>query len=104
MKVDLEIKEFIIEEDRPEHIAKHKVKLAEVLEIITGDFVFIQGKGERWQLIGKTKKERYLSIFIGERAKKNVYGLVTARSASRKERKFYAEFTRQKGGEKNEKK
>ncbi len=104
MKTDLEIEELIVEEDRPEHIARHKVKIEEVLEIISGDFVFIQGKYQRWQVIGKTKKARYLSIFIGERPKKKIYGLMTARPASRKERKFYIEFIRQKGGEQHEKK
>lgn len=70
MKIDLEIKELIIEEDRSEHIAKHGVKIEEVLEIISGDFVFIQGKYERWQLLGKSKKGRFFNCHYWTKDKK----------------------------------
>lgn len=59
--MDLTIDELIIEEDRPEHVAKHNVKIEEVLEIVNGDYVFIEGKLNRWLLIGKTKKERFFN-------------------------------------------
>ena len=91
--MDFVIEELIIEEDRPEHIARHKVTIEEVLEIINGDYVYIDGKLGRWLLIGNTKKNRFLTVVIGERDKKNVYGLVTARPSSKEERSFYNEFT-----------
>ncbi len=100
--MDLEIDELIIEEDRSAHIARHKVTVKEVQEVVSGSYVFIQGKYERLLLIGKTKKGRFLTVVIGEREKKNTYGLVTARPASREERSLYREFTFQTGGEEND--
>ncbi len=100
--MDVIIDELVIEEDRPAHIAKHEVKVEEVLEIVSGDYLFIDGKLGRWLLIGKTKKKRFLTVIVGEREQKNTYGLVTARPSSKEERSFYKEFTRQKvGGENN---
>src|SRR6266542_2555593 len=95
--MDIVIDELIIEEDRPEHIAKHEVTVDEVQEVIEGDYVFIQGKFRRVILIGKTKMGRVLAVVVGARKKKNTYGLVTARPADRKERAFYYEFTVQQG-------
>lgn len=106
MLSEFKIEYLIVEEDRPGHILKHNVTIKEVSEIISGDYVYIQAKRGRWQLIGKTKKNRFLTIILGKRSGKNTYGLVTARPASRKERSFYKEFTFQIAGEenKNEKK
>lgn len=86
--------------NRPAHIVKHNVKIEEVLEIVSGDYLFIDGKLGRWLLIGKTKKKRFLTVVVGEREQKNTYGLVTARSSSKEDRSFYKEFTRQKVGNK----
>ena len=86
--MDVTIDELIIEEDRPEHIAKHNVTIEEVLEIVNGDYVFIDGKLGRW-------------LLIGERKQKNAYGLVTARPSSKEERSFYKEYITQKGGAEN---
>lgn len=97
--MELIIDELIVEEDRPEHVAKHNVKIGEVLEIVNGEYIFIEGKLDRWLLIGKTKKEKFLTVVIGERKQKNSFGLVTARPSSKEERSFYEEFTLQKGGE-----
>lgn len=97
MSVDFTIDELIVENDRPSHIARHNVTVKEVNEIVNGDYVFIQAKYGRWQLIGKTRRGRFLSIFIGERVKKGIYGLVTARPANKKEKSFYKEITLQGG-------
>lgn len=99
MDNDLEIGKLIIEVDREEHIAKHNVLINEALEIISGDYVYIKGKFERWLLIGKTKKKRFLTIVVGERREKNVFGLVSARPSRRDEKSFYDEYTLQGGGE-----
>lgn len=100
--MDIEVDELIIESDRPSHIARHNVAINEVTEVIKGDYVFIQGKYNRWILIGLTKKGKLLAIVVGARKKKNTYGLVTARPAHRKERHFYYELKQTQGGEQNE--
>lgn len=97
--MDIIIEELIIEEDRESHIAKHDVTIKEVMEVIDRDYVFIQGKHERWILIGATKRRKMLSIVVGARQEKNVYGLVTARVSSKKEKSFYKELKQIQGGE-----
>lgn len=101
LDVDIIIDALIIQEDRPEHIAKHKVTIEEVIEVITENYVYIEGKHKRWLLIGKTKKNRFITVAVGARREKNTYGLVTARPSSRDERSLCIEFTEQVGGEKN---
>lgn len=91
-KSDMVIEELIIESDREEHIARHKIIIEEVSEIISGNYVYIKGKLQRWLLIGKTKKGRYLTVIVGIRKKKNTYGLVTARPSRKEEISFYQEF------------
>ena len=90
---------LIIEEDRPAHIAKHNIIIDEVLEVLTGDYVYIAGRENRWLIIGKTVKKVFLTIVLGERPEENTYGLITARAARRKERSFYIEYLTQRGGE-----
>ena len=93
---------LIIEEDRPAHIAKYFVTIDEVIEVLTGDYAYIAGRENRWLVIGKTAREVFLTIVLGEREEENTYGLITARPAGRKERIFYVEYTTQRGGEENE--
>lgn len=100
-KSDVFIEELIIESDREEHIARHKIIIEEVSEIISGNYVYIKGKLQRWLLIGKTKKGRFLTVIVGTRKKKNIYGLVTARPSRKEEKSFYQEFIL--GGEENDK-
>ena len=101
-KRDLIVKKLIIEAGREEHISKHNVTIDEILEIISSDYVYIQGKFERWLLIGKTKKERFLTIVVGERIEKNTYGLVTTRPSRNEEKSFYKEFILEGGDEDEE--
>jgi uncharacterized DUF497 family protein len=96
---DLIIKTLVIEADRDEHIAKHNVIIDEVLKVISGDYVYIQGKLDRWLLIGKTKKGRFLTVVVGQRKTKYTYGFVTARPSRKDEKSFYQEFTFQGGDE-----
>src|SRR5687768_4135708 len=93
---------LIIEEDRPAHIAKHNIIIDQVLEVLTGDYVYIAGRENRWLIIGKTAKKVFLTIVLGERSEENTYGLVTARPARREERSFYHEYHTQVGGENDE--
>jgi uncharacterized DUF497 family protein len=96
------VETLIIEEDRPAHIAKHNIIIDEVLEVLTGDYVYIAGRENRWLIIGKTARNVFLTIVIGERSKENTYGLITARPSRRHERSFYIEYTTQEGGEEDE--
>lgn len=98
-----EIKELIVEENRPEHISKHKVSIKEVEDVLSGNYVWIKAKLGRWMVLGKTKKGKFLAIIVGERKKKGVFGLVTARVANKKERNFYNEFSLQVKGDENDK-
>lgn len=100
--MDIIIDKLVIEEGRAEHIAKHDVEIDEVMEVVSGDYVFIDGKLGRWLLIGKTQAGRLLTVVIGKRQQKDTYGLVTARPSNKEERSFYKEFTLQKGGEDND--
>src|ERR687889_327982 len=93
---------LIIEEDGPVHIAKHNIIIDEVLEVLTGDYVYIAGRENRWLVIGQTARKVFLTIVLGERPEQNTYGLITARPARRKERRFYIEYTTQEGGEADE--
>lgn len=86
---DLIVDTLIVEEDRPEHIAKHNVTIEEVEEVLTSEYIYKAGKPERWIVIGKTKKQKLLTIILGKRPRRNTYGLITAYEASRQERNFY---------------
>lgn len=90
---------LIVDEHRLEHIARHAVTLAEVQEIISGDYAHIKAREERWLLIGQTPSGQFLTVVVGERSQKDTYGLVTARPASREERRFYQKMAQGQGGE-----
>ncbi len=89
--MDIVIEELIIEEDRPEHIKKHKISTKEVLEAIGGDYLVLTGKSDKSLLVGKTKRGRIITVVVGKRSGKNKYGLVTARHVKRKEEMLYRE-------------
>lgn len=100
--MDLIVDTLIFDEHRLVHIARHQVTIEEVLEIVSGDYAFIQGHHERWLLIGKTSQGRFLTVVVGARSRSNTYGLVTARPASREERSFYRELALERGGEEHD--
>lgn len=101
--MDIIVYELIIEEGRPEHIARHNVTIKEVLEVLTGDYLVIEGKLKRKLLVGKTVNRRIITVVIGIRRGVNRYGLVTARPTKKKEKALYQEKFKQ-GGEENESK
>jgi uncharacterized DUF497 family protein len=96
---DIVVETLVVDEHRIEHIARHQVTIDEILEIVSADYVYIQGHHERWLLIGETAAGRFLTVVLGVRERPNTYGLITARPARRDERNFYTEFIRQRGGE-----
>lgn len=100
--MDFIVETLVVDEHRVEHIARHRVSLDEVLEIVSGDYVYIRGRGDRWLLIGQTEQARFLTVVVGERPSRNTYGLVTARPASREERSLYRELALEGGEEDDE--
>jgi uncharacterized DUF497 family protein len=97
---DFVIERLVIEEDRPAHIARHDVTVEEVMEILAGDYVAVQGKHERYVVIGVTERGRILAVVVGPRAEQGTYGLITARPARRSERALYSRILG--GGEQND--
>ena len=87
--MDIEIDDLVIEEDRPGHIAKHNISIEEVLEVLAGDYLVIEGKLGRRLLVGKTANQRLITVVVGPRRGVNRYGLVTARPTKRKEKALY---------------
>ena len=80
------IERLAYEDDRPAHIARHDVTLAEVFEVINGDYLTFAGKLGRYLLVGRTAAGRFLAIVVGDRDQPGTYGLITARTARRDER------------------
>lgn len=72
------------------HIARHKVKPEEVEDVIFGNSIISKTYSNRLRVIGKTKIGRMLTVIIYPRST-GVWFVITARSASKKERKFYEE-------------
>ena len=57
--------------------------------IDSDEYLTIDAKDGRVRVIGHAGSGRMLTVVLGQRAAPDVYGLVTARPASRPERKFY---------------
>lgn len=71
------------------HIAKHNVDKNEVAEVVLDkNAIWSETYNERNRAIGKTQNGRLLTVILFER-RYGVFYTVTARSASRKERKLY---------------
>ena len=70
------------------HIARHEVVPAEVEEVCHGEPMAEQGKKGRIRLVGPTIRGRMLAIIL-EREGEGIYYVVTARPASREERRRY---------------
>ena len=77
------------------HIARHCVIPEEVEEACHGDPYTDEGKKVRVRLVGPTRSGRMLAVILDPEQEEGVYYPVTARPASRKERRLYRE---QKGG------
>ncbi len=80
--------ELVWEDDREEHIARHGVKLEEVLEVVQSRHFQRRVARGKLRLIGLTRSGRYLTVFVGQRTA-GEYGLITARDATKRERGEY---------------
>ena len=73
-----------------EHIARHGVTVDEVNETCDGRFIVLQGYVGRLVIVGQTFGGRALSVVV-EPEPEEMYYVVTARPASRGERRTYRE-------------
>ena len=73
---------------REEHIARHRVSVAEVEEVAFATPYVRKARQGYFRLIGQTEDGRYLTVFIAPRGG-GVYSLVTARDATDSERRLY---------------
>ena len=76
------------------HVARHSVTVEETEETCHGDPVTLQSYLGRIIVIGPTQARRMLAVVL-EPEGADVYRPVTARPASRRERRYYQQ---QKGG------
>ena len=72
------------------HIKRHDVVPDEVEEVCNGRFVVLQGYAGRFIIVGLTLADRMLSVVLAPRYHQGYY-VVTARPASRRERRLYRE-------------
>ncbi len=72
------------------HIARHEVVRQEVEEVCQSDHIFFESYKDRLILIGTTLAGRMLVVILDPEGN-DVYYVVTARSADRKERRLYWE-------------
>jgi uncharacterized DUF497 family protein len=90
MQYMVAIKRLIWDEWNITHIARHGVTPAEVEIVCQGDFILLKGKKGRLVVIGFNQVERMLAVVLDpEPEGTGVYYPVTARPASRKERRLY---------------
>ena len=73
------------------HIARHEVTPDEVEEVCHGDFVARQTYRGRLIIIGPTQSGRILAVVLAPEQPPGVYYPLTARLASRNERRRYRE-------------
>ena len=90
----LHIRRLIWDPGNIAHIAQHQVTADEAEEVCHGDPIQLQSYVGRIILIGPTQAGRMLAVVLDPEGE-DVYYPVTARPASRKERRYYQQ---QKGG------
>ena len=78
------------------HVARHEVTPAEVEEVCHGPYIDGEANKGRIILIGPTSSGRMLAAILDPEPEPGVYYPVSARLASRKERRQYQEVM---GGE-----
>jgi uncharacterized DUF497 family protein len=71
------------------HVAKHGVLPAEVEEVCGSDHIGRTASRGRVMLIGPTLENRMLAVVLEPQDQEGVFHPVTARPASRNERKLY---------------
>lgn len=82
----MEIYELVVNSDREEHIARHRVTIEEVESVVYGRPFVRRIGADRFRVIGRTDAGRYVTVFLGDRGDGR-YGLITAREATQAERR-----------------
>jgi uncharacterized DUF497 family protein len=96
----VKVRKLIWDAGNKAHIARHGVIPDEVEQVCHGNHEEMDGKEGRIIVIGLTQEGRMLSAILDPEEEPEVYYPVSARDASRKERRYYREKKRgQKGGE-----
>ena len=91
----LDIRQLIWDEWNIAHIARHDVLPDEVEEVCQSQHVEHEAYGGRVMVIGRTQAGRMLSVVLAPYGE-GIYYPVTARDASRRERRIYRS---ERGGE-----
>jgi len=89
------IAELLWDEWNTTHIARHDVIPEEVEEVCRGDAHAEQSREGRIRVVASTQAGRMLSVVLAPKGEGKYYP-ITARPASRKERRTYVQW---KGGE-----
>ena len=87
------IQQLLWDEWNVAHILRHDVTPDEVEEICRGEHIALQSYAGRLMLIGLTRG-RILAAVLAPQEGEGVFYVVTARTASRKERRYYRQQTR----------
>lgn len=72
------------------HISRHRVLASEVAEMCRGDINVRSTYGGRFLLVGPTREGRMCAVVLEATDERNVFYPITARPASRKERRAWA--------------
>lgn len=75
-------------QQREEHILRHRISPDEVDEVVFGKHYDVKTKQGRYRLIGQTENGRYLVIVL-ELGNYGWFDPVTARDATQNERRLY---------------
>jgi len=90
-----EIQELLWDEWNIAHIKRHDITQDEVEQACRGEYVYWETHTYRIMVVGETDAGRLIAIVLGDKGEGRYYP-ITARSASRKERRRYADL---RGGE-----
>ncbi len=83
------VRRLIWDEFNIAHIAGHEVSLDEVEQVCHGDVLVQQGHSGRIVVIGPTSAGRMLEVVLDPEQERGVYYVVTAHTASKKDRALY---------------
>ena len=95
----IDVKQLVWDSWNVEHMARHGVLPDEVEQVCQRRPFVEHGYSGRLRLIGSTTTHRVLAVILAPKAIAGVYYPVTARPASRKERRHYQQYHEQQGGE-----
>lgn len=85
----IRVERLIWDEGNIAHIARHEVTPQEVDEVCHNDPAQLTGHSGRIMFVGPTNTGRAVSVVLEQDVEKDTWYPVTARSADKKERRFY---------------